>query len=232
MLDLAPQVPTPVWGRDERRAGDMWNSNSVVAWLIDRSGLPSRPGGPPAGGPCPGGTRDRRAPRGLAMPAERRTYRSGMTLERVGQRDEVEAVGLRDRLVGDLAADHVHALGERRVIGDRARHALVGERLDVRAASRSSAQVEVRGNRAGHVRDAVVDDAVDRRRSGRRGSSAATSRSSRPGRSRRRRAPSRAHRAEHGAGRRASARRPGRARRRRPGRRRATSSRDLQRGST
>jgi hypothetical protein len=27
-------VPTPVWGRDELRAGEMWTSNSVVAWVL------------------------------------------------------------------------------------------------------------------------------------------------------------------------------------------------------
>ena len=39
MLDLVREVPTPVWGRDELHTGDMWNSNSVVAWLIVRGGL-------------------------------------------------------------------------------------------------------------------------------------------------------------------------------------------------
>ena len=31
---LASIVPTPVWGRDELKAGEMWNSNSVTAWLL------------------------------------------------------------------------------------------------------------------------------------------------------------------------------------------------------
>lgn len=39
LLELAPQVPTPVWGRDELGAGEMWNSNSTVSWLLARSGL-------------------------------------------------------------------------------------------------------------------------------------------------------------------------------------------------
>lgn len=39
LLELTSSVPTPVWGRDELRAGDMWNSNSVVAWLIANAGL-------------------------------------------------------------------------------------------------------------------------------------------------------------------------------------------------
>ena len=34
-----PYVPTPVWGRDELDAGEMWNSNSIISWLIARSGL-------------------------------------------------------------------------------------------------------------------------------------------------------------------------------------------------
>ncbi len=39
LLKLAPQVPTPVWGRDELAAGEMWNSNSTISWLLARSGL-------------------------------------------------------------------------------------------------------------------------------------------------------------------------------------------------
>jgi hypothetical protein len=54
MLALVPQVPTPVWGRDELRAGDMWNSNSVTSWLIARSGLDVESIRPPLGGRAPG----------------------------------------------------------------------------------------------------------------------------------------------------------------------------------
>lgn len=32
-------VPTPVWGRDELHAGEMWTSNSVVAWVLAGAGL-------------------------------------------------------------------------------------------------------------------------------------------------------------------------------------------------
>jgi hypothetical protein len=39
LLELAAKVPTPVWGRDELGAGEMWNSNSTVSWLLARSGL-------------------------------------------------------------------------------------------------------------------------------------------------------------------------------------------------
>jgi hypothetical protein len=54
VLDLAPQVPRAVWGRDELDAGEMWNSNSVIAWLITRCGLPAESIRPPAGGRAPG----------------------------------------------------------------------------------------------------------------------------------------------------------------------------------
>ena len=47
-------VPTPVWGRDECRAGEMWNSNSLTAWLIARCGLPTESIRPPPGGRAPG----------------------------------------------------------------------------------------------------------------------------------------------------------------------------------
>jgi hypothetical protein len=54
MLDLVPQVPRPVWGRDELKTGDMWNSNSVIAWLIARSGIDTESIHPPPAGRAPG----------------------------------------------------------------------------------------------------------------------------------------------------------------------------------
>jgi hypothetical protein len=54
LLDLVPHVPTPVWGRDELDAGEMWNSNSLNSWLIVRSGLYSETIQPPVGGRAPG----------------------------------------------------------------------------------------------------------------------------------------------------------------------------------
>jgi hypothetical protein len=54
VLDLAGSVPALVWGRDELRTGDMWNSNSVVSWLLARSGLPTDAIRPPARGRAPG----------------------------------------------------------------------------------------------------------------------------------------------------------------------------------
>jgi hypothetical protein len=54
LLDLVPLVPTPVWGRDELKTGDMWNSNSVVSWLLDRAGVEIDAIRPPRGGRAPG----------------------------------------------------------------------------------------------------------------------------------------------------------------------------------
>jgi hypothetical protein len=75
VLDVVRQVPTPVWGRDELATGEMWNSNSVIAWTLARSGIDTESIQPPAGGRAPGwqaglvvarrrdksGERDRRA---------------------------------------------------------------------------------------------------------------------------------------------------------------------------
>ena len=54
VLELVPAVPTPVWGRDELRAREMWNSNSLISWLIVRSDLDIDSLRPPAGGRAPG----------------------------------------------------------------------------------------------------------------------------------------------------------------------------------
>src|SRR5271157_2848054 len=49
ILDVLPSIPTPTWGRDELRTGEMWNSNSVIAWVLTRSGIDARRIAPPAG---------------------------------------------------------------------------------------------------------------------------------------------------------------------------------------
>jgi hypothetical protein len=47
-------VPTPVWGRDELGTGEMWNSNSMIAWVIASAGLPADRIQPPPHGRAPG----------------------------------------------------------------------------------------------------------------------------------------------------------------------------------
>jgi hypothetical protein len=54
VLDLVPSVPSPVWGRDELRTGDMWNSNSLISWLLVRAGVDTDRLEPPSGGRAPG----------------------------------------------------------------------------------------------------------------------------------------------------------------------------------
>ena len=39
LLHLAPQAPTPVWGRNELGADEMWSLSSIISWLLVRSGM-------------------------------------------------------------------------------------------------------------------------------------------------------------------------------------------------
>ena len=55
VLDLVDSVPALIWGRDELGTGDMWNSNSVVAWLLARSDLGAEAIRPPVRGGGPRG---------------------------------------------------------------------------------------------------------------------------------------------------------------------------------
>jgi hypothetical protein len=54
VFDSLADVPPLVWGRDERRNGDMWSCNSVISWTLARAGIhvPAVP--LPAHGRAPG----------------------------------------------------------------------------------------------------------------------------------------------------------------------------------
>ena len=54
LLDLVDALPSPAWGRDEQGTGEMWNSNSVISWLLARSGFAMDTISPPNGGRAPG----------------------------------------------------------------------------------------------------------------------------------------------------------------------------------
>jgi hypothetical protein len=54
LLELVPEAPTLVWGRDELGAGEMWNSNSLISWLLARCGIDAAAVRPPRGGRAPG----------------------------------------------------------------------------------------------------------------------------------------------------------------------------------
>jgi hypothetical protein len=54
ICDVVAKVPTPVWGRNELKAGEMWNSNSVAAWVLATGGVATESLGPPVRGRAPG----------------------------------------------------------------------------------------------------------------------------------------------------------------------------------
>jgi hypothetical protein len=54
LLERVPRAPTPVWGRDELKAGEMWNSNSLISWLIAGAGLSTDLARPPLHSRAPG----------------------------------------------------------------------------------------------------------------------------------------------------------------------------------
>lgn len=54
LLGSVPAFPTATWGLDEFGTGEMWNSNSLVSWLLVVSGHDLDGIRPPAGGRAPG----------------------------------------------------------------------------------------------------------------------------------------------------------------------------------
>lgn len=54
LLELVLKVPRLTWGRDEARTGEMWNSNSIISWLLASSDLDVDRIKPPSGGRAPG----------------------------------------------------------------------------------------------------------------------------------------------------------------------------------
>lgn len=54
ILELVPSIPALVWGRDGCHTGEMWNSNSVIAWLLARAGIDAGAIKPPPHGRAPG----------------------------------------------------------------------------------------------------------------------------------------------------------------------------------
>jgi len=87
VLELALSIPAPVWGRDELRAGEMWNFNSVTSWLLFRAGIDAGDVRPPGNGRAPGWDAGRRiagrdgGPR-PAPPSGVKTRRAGAEAQR------------------------------------------------------------------------------------------------------------------------------------------------------
>jgi hypothetical protein len=92
--DAVPHVPTAVWGRDELGAGEMWNSNSIISWLIARSGIDADAVQCPAGGRAPGWGA------GLVVARRQESMRVGASSDRrAGRRARLRS-GLGRRLLG------------------------------------------------------------------------------------------------------------------------------------
>lgn len=54
LVARVPSIPRFTWGRDVFSIGDMWNSNSLVAWLLQTSGFEAVRLSPPGTGWAPG----------------------------------------------------------------------------------------------------------------------------------------------------------------------------------
>lgn len=54
VLAAAEIVPSYVWGRDQLHIDDMWNSNSVISWILTVAGISASDVRPPANGRVPG----------------------------------------------------------------------------------------------------------------------------------------------------------------------------------
>ena len=54
LLERTNSVPPLVWGRDQLHAGEMWNSNSVISWLLAKAGVPVEEIEAPPGARAPG----------------------------------------------------------------------------------------------------------------------------------------------------------------------------------
>jgi hypothetical protein len=90
LLDLVPSAPLAVWGRDELHAGEMWNSNSLISWLIASAGLDAGAVAFPTHGRAPGWnagvaaaadalrSSTRRTPGGSACRSSRRRSRGSL----------------------------------------------------------------------------------------------------------------------------------------------------------
>ena len=76
VLNLTREVPLATWGRDEQGTGEMWNSNSLVSWLLARTGHDLAPVQPPDRGRAPGWNA------GLVVAARGPTDPSGQTFRR------------------------------------------------------------------------------------------------------------------------------------------------------
>ena len=76
VLDVTEDVPRLVWGRDQVGAGEMWNSNAVIAWILKKSGIGATHIKPPPGESTRLGRGDYRRRGKLGSPARPRNRMS------------------------------------------------------------------------------------------------------------------------------------------------------------
>ena len=57
VLEAAQSVPAKVWGRDVLHVGEMWNSNSVISWILTIAGIDASKMPPPQEAALPAGDR-------------------------------------------------------------------------------------------------------------------------------------------------------------------------------
>lgn len=91
LLELVPEFPTATWGRDEFHAGEMWNSNSLISWLLARSGHDMSALGPPEHGRAPGWSA------GLMVAARQATANEDLRITRMTKRDSTRTAEVRQR---------------------------------------------------------------------------------------------------------------------------------------
>jgi hypothetical protein len=73
LIALANVVPAYVWGRKPHGYGEMWNSNSVISWLLTAAGVDVEKITARGGGRAPGWRTGIEVARGMSAPAETRT---------------------------------------------------------------------------------------------------------------------------------------------------------------
>lgn len=54
LIGRIPRAPQLTWGRDVFGIGDMWNSNSLISWLLQSAGIDAAALAPPERGDAPG----------------------------------------------------------------------------------------------------------------------------------------------------------------------------------
>src|SRR4051794_36094684 len=119
LLNASRHVPTYVWGRDELHVGDMWNSNSVVAWLLTAAGIDAATIQPPPHGAAPGWQAGVAAALRIgSLDADGRVDRLPVLGMRVTWREvgtEVLAFDLLMRAAAPRVPMHVHPTQEERI---------------------------------------------------------------------------------------------------------------------